>query len=240
MVTANSINSQYPIEVASGGTTDSSLTAYGVICGGTTASGALQSISTGTSGQVLTSNGSSSLPSFQTVSGGGSLVLVESHTASGAADVQFTTGLTSTYVNYKMFASNVLPSTNSVTIVAEVSTDGGSTWKTTGYYCYAWLYNASTQVQTSSTSYCLLSHPGQAANTAGTAGAFKIDIWNIGTTTDSMIGGYFIHPYPTGIPYSHGMVSCSAPFSLTINAIRIRATSGNISGNFSLFGEALS
>ena len=57
--------------VAGGGTGVSSFTAYAVICGGTTSTGALQSVaSVGTSGQVLTSNGAGALPTFQAAGGG--------------------------------------------------------------------------------------------------------------------------------------------------------------------------
>ena len=52
---------------ANGGTGRTTHTAYNVICGGTTTTDAQQSIaSVGTVGQVLTSNGASALPSFQT------------------------------------------------------------------------------------------------------------------------------------------------------------------------------
>jgi len=58
-----------PVPVASGGTGAATATAYAVQCGGTTTTGAHQSIaSVGTSGQVLTSNGAAALPTFQTVS----------------------------------------------------------------------------------------------------------------------------------------------------------------------------
>jgi hypothetical protein len=58
-----------PIGVASGGTGASSQTAYAVLTGGTTSTGAYQSVaSLGTSGQVLMSNGAGALPTFQTVS----------------------------------------------------------------------------------------------------------------------------------------------------------------------------
>lgn len=58
------------INVAHGGTGDTSLTAYAVLCGGTTTMAAVQSVaSVGTSGQVLVSNGASALPTFQTFSG---------------------------------------------------------------------------------------------------------------------------------------------------------------------------
>lgn len=58
------------VSVSNGGTGASSLTAYAVLCGGTTSTGAVQSIAgVGTSGQVLTSNGAGALPTFQTAGG---------------------------------------------------------------------------------------------------------------------------------------------------------------------------
>lgn len=58
------------LPVANGGTGAASQTAYAVLCGGTTSTGAYQSIaSVGTAGQVLKSNGAGALPSFQASSG---------------------------------------------------------------------------------------------------------------------------------------------------------------------------
>jgi hypothetical protein len=57
------------LAVTEGGTGASSQTAYAVLAGGTTSTGAYQSVaSVGTSGQVLMSNGAGALPSFQTIS----------------------------------------------------------------------------------------------------------------------------------------------------------------------------
>ena len=57
------------LAVTEGGTGASSQTAYAVIAGGTTSTGAYQSVaSVGTSGQVLMSNGAGALPTFQTIS----------------------------------------------------------------------------------------------------------------------------------------------------------------------------
>jgi hypothetical protein len=57
------------LAVTEGGTGASSQTAYAVLAGGTTSTGAYQSVaSVGTSGQVLTSNGAGALPTFQTIS----------------------------------------------------------------------------------------------------------------------------------------------------------------------------
>lgn len=56
--------------VSQGGTGDTTLTAYAVLAGGTTATGALQQVSgVGTAGQVLTSAGASALPTWSSSAG---------------------------------------------------------------------------------------------------------------------------------------------------------------------------
>jgi hypothetical protein len=74
-----------PMGVSSGGTGVSSATAYSVLCGGTTSTGAFQSVSgLGTSGQVLTSNGASALPTWQDTPaffGSGTRLLFQQSTA---------------------------------------------------------------------------------------------------------------------------------------------------------------
>lgn len=54
------------LPVSSGGTGVLTATAYGLLAGGTTSTGAFQSLSTGTSGQILRSGGASALPSWST------------------------------------------------------------------------------------------------------------------------------------------------------------------------------
>lgn len=53
------------IDVAHGGSGRATATAYGVIIGGTTSTGAHQSVALGTAGQVLTSNGAGAAPTMQ-------------------------------------------------------------------------------------------------------------------------------------------------------------------------------
>jgi hypothetical protein len=78
------------LPVANGGTGAASATAYAVQCGGTTSTGAHQSVaSVGTAGQVLTSNGAGALPTFQT-SGGATI------TGSTANSTFYIVGTTST------------------------------------------------------------------------------------------------------------------------------------------------
>lgn len=71
--------------VAGGGTGDTSFTAYSVITGGTTSTGALQNVSgVGTSGQVLTSNGASALPTWQAAGGGSGFTTVVTQVFTGS------------------------------------------------------------------------------------------------------------------------------------------------------------
>lgn len=78
------------LPVTSGGTGVVSATAYAVLCGGTTSTGAFQSVSgVGTSGQVLTSNGAAALPTWQAAGGGSSFTVssVNSNTSMAASTI---------------------------------------------------------------------------------------------------------------------------------------------------------
>ena len=126
----------FPLPVPDGGTGDSSFTAYSVIAGGTTSTGALQNVSgVGTSGQVLTSNGSAALPTWQAASAGSGgakawgLINIDgsqnytltvgfnvtSVTGSGTGTVTLTSGFSSS--NYVVVASGSLTSQNDVVSV---------------------------------------------------------------------------------------------------------------------------
>jgi hypothetical protein len=54
-----------PLSVGQGGSGVASTTAYGILAGGTTTTGAFQNTGVGAAGQVLTSNGPGALPTFQ-------------------------------------------------------------------------------------------------------------------------------------------------------------------------------
>jgi hypothetical protein len=116
------------IAVANGGTGVTSNTAYAVLCGGTTGTGAIQSIaSIGTSGQILTSNGAGALPTFQAPPSGTALTKIQTQTASASATIDFTniTG----HTNYIIYVNDLLPATDNVTLSVRISTDAGGTWK---------------------------------------------------------------------------------------------------------------
>lgn len=72
------------LSVPRGGTGLATATAFAVLCGGTTSTGAFQSVaSVGSLGQVLTSNGAGVLPTFQTLASGGGLKNFTAITATG-------------------------------------------------------------------------------------------------------------------------------------------------------------
>lgn len=119
-----------PLTVPDGGTGLTSATAYAVLCGGTTSTGAFQSIAgVGTSGQVLTSNGASALPTFQTLTTSTTTVETPKATTSGT-NVEWTSlpsGIKWFTVSYN---GN---STNSTSAGLVQIGDGSGGLKTSGY-----------------------------------------------------------------------------------------------------------
>lgn len=117
--TINTLSLTNALTVGNGGTGVSTLTAYGLLTGGTTSTGALQQVSgTGTSGQVLTSNGASALPSWQTFSSPAQ--------AGGALIVNTTTATTSYTVPTGSNAMSVGPITVASGVTVTVSS--GQRW----------------------------------------------------------------------------------------------------------------
>jgi len=118
--------------VAGGGTGLTSATAYAVLCGGTSSTGALQSIAgVGVSGQVLTSNGASALPTFQTAASGGAFVFVSSASASNSSSITFTS-LTASSLYY-LNIRNLKVATDLAQVFLRVSTDNGSSYAAVDY-----------------------------------------------------------------------------------------------------------
>ena len=96
------------------------------------ASGVPAAVSTGNSGQVLTSAGAGSPPTFAAASS--DLVKIQSTTASGSS-VDFTSSHfdNSTYSSYIFKFFNIKPGTDGGHLLCRTSTDGGSTYDSSGY-----------------------------------------------------------------------------------------------------------
>ena len=103
------------LPVTNGGTGVATLTtAYGVLAAGTTATGAVQNIGTGTSAQVLTSNGSGALPTFQTASS--SITITDDTTTATALFPTFTSATSGTIAAAKVTSTKLtfVPSTGNL------------------------------------------------------------------------------------------------------------------------------
>jgi len=117
----------------SGVFTGSAITQYQTLVAG--ASNAISGISVGTSGQVLTSNGAGSNPTYQDAAGGGGgWVFLASATASSSATLDFSSSIDATYNCYAFIVDHIAPATDGASFNVRTSTDGGSTYDSTGYY----------------------------------------------------------------------------------------------------------
>tara|TARA_R110002126_G_scaffold212559_1_gene359163 strand:+ start:188 stop:853 length:666 start_codon:yes stop_codon:yes gene_type:complete len=122
-----------PQPVVEGGIGVSSNTAYTVLCGGTTSTGAIQSIaSVGTADQALTSNGASALPSFADL-GSGTLGTVAATTSGTTVTYS---GFPSSTTLIVFGINNVSGSLSTGNFLLQLGDSGGI--ETTGYSGTMW------------------------------------------------------------------------------------------------------
>lgn len=233
MATNSAANFAKPIGVANGGTAAASFTAYAPLCGGTTSTSAFQTGSTGlsTTGNILTSNGASTLPSWIPA---GSLVKLSTQTASSAANILFdNTVISSAYTTYLAVFNNIRCASLNTNFNLRVSTNNGSSFVTSGYQAGTSSnnWNSATVGANNSTTFGLLASSvgGSAGSNLG-AGYVLINIptsdtisfvsksvWQKGTTLNMAAYGY-----------NSG--------TTTVNAIAFLGTSGNINGTMTMYG----
>lgn len=224
-----------PVVVSNGGTGDTSLTAYAVLCGGTTTTGAVQSIaSVGTSGQLLTSNGAGALPTMQAAPAAGGLVKIQTQTASNSANLSFTTGITSTYTTYMFTLNNVVPATNAVTLNVTVTVDGGSNYLATGYLAgvNSNPYNSATITNANSTTAMPLTGAQVNTSTVGVSG--NVYFYNITTANLPEMTAQI--NWNSG-SQQVGLAVANNSTTTGVNGFRFVFSSGNISsGSITLYG----
>lgn len=189
---------------------------------------------TGTTGQVLTSNGVSSPPTWQAASGGSGWVLLQSQTASNSATISFTTGISATYYNYVLVFDGVVPVTNGALLQIQYSTNGGSSYVSTGYSSGTGLgsnVGGAGSSQGTSTSAMVIAALNNAANNAGAGTCWLYNLTS-GSSASSVTRGYNVG--------SNLIILSGGLFGNTtsvINAIQLSFSSGNISaGHFHLYG----
>jgi hypothetical protein len=226
MPTNNADNFSNPIAVSNGGQGNSSLTAYAVLCGGTTSTGALQSIAgVGSANQVLTSNGAGALPTFQALSGTSALTLVSAQSASASSSLTFTSiGSNSVYL---LCYENMVLNQNSDILELQMSNNNGSSYITSGYQSgiVDFNYNSTMAINTSSTSAFVIGP--SVNNTLPRCASFFI--YNCSVGTYPHISGLYTDASNTG--YIMGVGG-----STGMNAFKILPVSSTIAtGDFKLY-----
>lgn len=98
-------------------------------------SGDPAAVATGSSAQVLTSNGAGAAPTFQAAGKG--ITSITNTTLSDTDNIDFTGFASGTYDNYMVIISNGRPGTDNTLLEIETSTDGGSSYDT-GSSDYRW------------------------------------------------------------------------------------------------------
>lgn len=261
MATNNATNTSNPITVAQGGTGRNTLTNHGVLVGATTS--AITQLTAGTNGQLLvgstgadpvfaTPGSTDSTVTWTTGAGtlsaqvnqtnltsvaGAKLFLIQSQTASNSASLTFTSGLT--YTNMLILFQGIVPVTDGTTLQMVTSTDGGSSYDSTGYFSglNKSAYNSATLSNSNSTSAVILS--GAISNVRYVSGyvyAFGVG----GNFFPHFVGECFWLDSGTSAR-SYGTIGASSEQNFPVNAIKFQMSSGNISsGTISLFGLKVS
>ncbi len=107
----------------------------------------------------------------------GALILLEQHTASSSAALNFTTWYSSSYDEYIIEFINVIPATSNVFLGIQVSTNGGSSYDTAGNY-NAWkqyFYSGGSGIDSFvSNTYIPVSQAQDTTSTAGHCGMCRL------------------------------------------------------------------
>jgi hypothetical protein len=225
-----SVQAPFPLPVKQGGTSNSSATAYAVLCGGTTATGAFQSIAgVGTSGQVLTSNGAGALPTFQAAGSSGITTLSgDSGSATGATvNVHATTNAGSTvkFLGSGATLSFLVTDATNNTIIGSLSGNGsisGTNNAILGHNSMGAATSADSNTGIGSTALKLLTSGN--SNTAAGAGA----LLNLLTGSSNIAIGFVAGDNYTSSESSNIMIGNTGTISES-NVIRI-GTQGSGTG----------
>lgn len=235
-VTVSSLTAQF-VGSSSGTQAAASMTTARLLGRTTASSGAVEEITVGTglslSAGALTATG-----------GSDGLVLLEQHTASASASLDFTTCISSTYDDYCIELVNVIPATDGQDFSFQVSTDGGSSYVTGSNYRYNGL------VAGGGTSIDAANPATAISVTYGPADVDSGSNWGINGTL------YFKNPASTTaykglLGHVHYMTNEATPTlanywpsglyvsTTAVNAFRFLFSSGNIaSGTIRVYGLA--
>lgn len=242
MATKNAIDSNIPIETSKGGTNATSMaTTNGVAYYD---GSSIVVTGAGSSTQVLTSNGAGVAPTYQAAGGASGLWnLIQTQDYSSGNIITFSSGISSTYNNYVLIGTQITQSNSGGSIGFQISSDGGSTWKTSGYKSgIAILASATTEYPQTDTFPVTPVIPTSGQGGVGATGAY---VWLFNFTSGSGYptvaarGGGLWRDTGGGSNYSCGSYGMGVyQTAIVVNAIKILGTGGGTltGGRFSLYG----
>jgi hypothetical protein len=177
-----------------------------------------------------------------TSGGGGALVLLEQHTASTSATLDFTTFIGSTYDDYIFRFINVLPATTNTALWMRMSTNGGSTYDAGANYINAtWRWHSGLGSATAggAGNSAIVCAGADGVSNSSTWGGLtgEMTLYNPGSASYKRAGGYVGHADGTTAVLEEAMVGGMYQISTAVNAIRFLMSSGNItSGTIRVYG----
>ena len=215
------------VTVPLGGTGVATTTAYGVLCGGTTATGAFQNAGAGTATQVLTSNGAAALPTWAASASGGGLSLVATNSPS-AVNTTTISGLNGTTA-YKLVCW-LKQNTSAGILRLNFNSDTGNNYDFVGLYVLA-----SGVGQTSANSYAYM--PLQNAGDTLAANAQYCSEFLI--TPDPFNANYVQiqgqRTYQSAAGFLAGLSSDLYKGSATLSSLTVSTSAGTFTGVIKLY-----
>jgi hypothetical protein len=164
-------------------------------------------------------------------------VLVEEHTASNSAALNFTTCISSTYDDYLIRFVQVLPGTDGQNLFIQVSTDGGSTYDTSHYTGRFFLFfSGGTQNNNPGTSGAFVAGT---TSSSGQGASAQVSMSNPGGGAAPLpFYGSWINQDSSAVPIG-GIAWGVYTQTTAVNAFRVIEASGNIaSGTVRCYGLA--
>jgi hypothetical protein len=165
------------------------------------------------------------------------IVKISTQTASASADVRFTSGIDSTYRAYRFEVEVLVPATDNVSVSMQVSTDGGSTWKTTSYLSGIWSVTSggASGAATSTTGVILSGLMSNQATLGGLSGF--LTLVNPSNASNKNIFGQTIATRQAGAIEINAVGGQWTGSQAAVDAVRFIASSGNLaSGKVTMFG----
>jgi hypothetical protein len=183
--------------------------------------------------------------SFSGVTGGGTLILLSTQTASNSATISFTSGLDSTYDEYTFKFIDIHPRTNDVLFTFNGSTDSGSNYNVTKTTTFFATYHNESDVNTDlsyGSSYDLAQSTSfqnitrEIGSGADESAVGSLTLFNPSSTTYVK---HFINVgqiYQTGGTTFNNYMAGYCNTTSAVNAIQFKMSSGNFDGIIKLYG----